>query len=624
MSDFCSELSVLGRSWNVRQDPDEGQAIPQVSLGGYDISPEVIQIARRRGAIDVGAFLLPTLREFMPDPHVLADMEAAAIRFAAAVTARERIAVFGDYDVDGATSTTILLRYQRMLGLEEGLFYIPQRVEIPGRPGEGYGPNIPAFEALREQGTSLLVIADSGTGAMVQIARAREIGMDVIVLDHHEPNADGSLPDAIVVNPKLASNDGSLSYLCTAGLAFLFLVAVNRRLRTEGYFARTGTAEPRLQNLLGLVALGTVADVVPLIGLNRAYVHVGLSQMSLIPGLVALNAVVNEDRKRRADESGKKHTEVGYTVYGCGFVYGPCINAGGRIADTRQGTWLLSSDDADAVKVMAVELNRLNRERQQMQEEMVGDCISRVVDAGPDDDVLVIYDEAWHPGVVGLGASKVKDRFDRSAVVIGTGGKGSARSVEGFNLGKAFLEAFELGILLKGGGHGAAAGLTILPARVDEFRRFLRSRSLGTVRPPTRVDLSVPVGSLDLDTVREFEFLSPFGMGNSHPRVAFTGGVLDKVRVLKDKHLKAQLVSAHAQVDLIMFNCIGTPLADALIKFEGHFIDVLGEVSVNDWGTRMEIQIKPADIMIGAPASHLAMSRHHEPDTAAAPLEQVA
>jgi single-stranded-DNA-specific exonuclease len=606
MPNFAAHASALGRVWEHREvasspsSSSSGSAHRAVTMRNGSVVPtEVVSIIHCRGAADAAAFLEPSLRAFMPDPFVLADMEPAVHRFADAVEAHETVAVLGDYDVDGATSTSLLLRYQRLVGLDQGLFHIPQRLT------EGYGPNIPAIEGLRARGANLLVIADSGTGAVAQVARAREIGLDVIVIDHHEPNEDGSVPDALVVNPKLPANDGSLAHLCTAGLVFLFLVGVSRELRARGFFTPE-RSEPPLRDLLGLVALGTVADVVPLKGLNRAYVHLGLDSMPLVPGILALNRVINDSRRKASDEGGKAYKDVGYTAYSCGFGYGPCINAAGRISDTMLGTRLLSTDDPEEASVLAAELHRLNVERQALQQEMVSACIESVEDPGPDDSVLVIHDDVWHPGVVGLGASKVKDCFDRSAVVIGTGGKGSGRGVFGFNIGKAFLKAAANGLLVKGGGHAAAAGLTIDPKRIPEFRTFMQEQSKGTVRPPTHVDLVVPVGCLTTETVRAFELLAPFGMGNPRPRVVFTDGVLADVRILKERHIKARLVTSYAQVDLILFGGVGTPLGEALQVAEGHFVDVMGEADINEYGSRISIQLKPEDIMIGAPATALA------------------
>lgn len=592
MTGFCSDVSALGRSWELRDEEPSTRSVYALR-DGTRVPPDVCEIAARRGVVDVAAWLEPSLRAFMPNPSDLVGMDAAAARFCDAVEGGETVAVLGDYDVDGATSTSTLLRWLRLAGAPEPTFHIPDRMT------EGYGPNNGAIDMLRARGATLLVIADSGTQAFDQVAHARSIGFDVVILDHHEPKEDGSLPDAVVVNPKRLDCDQSLSYLCTAGLAFFFLVAANRRLRESGYFVRTGIPEPRLVELLGLTALGTVADVVPLKGLNRAFVALGLDCMPLIPGLLALKTAINLGR----EGTGR---EVDWTAHGCGFNFGPCINAGGRISDTKLGTRLLTSEDPDECEAISQRLVELNKERQELQKEMVAQCVERVAAEDTDWPVIVVYDESWHPGVVGLGASKVKDEFDRSAVVIGEGGKGSGRSVDGFNIGRAFLRAAAAGLIIKGGGHSAAGGLTIDPTRISELRAFLAEEAKDIQRPATRVDLLRRVGEISVESVEAFEMCAPFGMGNPRPRIAITGGVLDGVRILKDKHVKARLRLGRNVVDIIMFNAVGTRLGEALRAAEGRWVDCLGEISLNEYLGRVTLQVKPDDIMVGAAVSAAA------------------
>lgn len=594
MAEFCNDVSALGRRWELREA--EASSVPALSLrDGTRVPPEVSEVAARRGVVDVRSWLEPSLRAFMPNPSDLVGLDEAVERFCAAVENGETVAILGDYDVDGATSTSTLLRWLRMAGAAKATFHIPDRMT------EGYGPNNGAISMLRERGASLLVIADSGTQAFAQVTHAREIGFDVVILDHHEPKEDGTLPDALVVNPKRLDCDQSLSYLCTAGLALLFLVGANRRLRQTGYFERAGIPEPRLVELLGLTALGTVADVVPLKGLNRAYVALGLEAMPLIPGLRALKQAINEGREGQG-------REVDWTSHGCGFNFGPCINAGGRISDTKLGTRLLTSEDSEECADIAGRLVELNRQRQELQKEMVGQCVERVAADNQDWPVIVVYDPDWHPGVVGLGASKVKDQFDRSAVVIGQGGKGSGRSVDGFNIGRAFLRAVEAGLLIKGGGHAAAGGLTVDPERIGELREFLAKEAEGLERPATKVDLARGVNDVSVDAVEAFELCAPFGMGNPRPRIAVTGGILEGVRLLKDKHVKARLRSGGATVDLILFNGVGTRLGEAIQAAEGRFLDVMGEASLNEYGGRVSIQVKPEDVMVGAAVAGAAIA----------------
>ena len=593
MSQFCADVSARGRRWELRPGaaPSTGDVVLR---DGYKVPPQVLEVVARRGIEGVADWFEPSLKAFMPDPSTLTAMDDAVARLCRAVEGGERIAVFGDYDVDGATSTAIAIRWLRMVGVADAIFYIPQRLE------EGYGPNDKAMDKLRAEGVGLVLCLDSGTGAIDPdpakgydpIGHARRIGLDVVVLDHHEPREDGLMPDAIIVNPKRPEDDGSLAYLCTAGLAFLFLVGANRALRRSGFFAGRGIAEPDLRPLLGLAALGTVADMVPLQGLNRAYVKLGLALMPENPGLAAL-----------AEATG----EVEFSARTCGFVFGPCINAGGRISDTRQGALLLTTDDPEEARDVAARLFAVNRERQDMQRAMVAACVERAAAENAGDAAIVLYDEEWHPGVVGLASNKVKDAFDRTAVVIGQGGKGSGRSVEGFNIGQAFHHAIDLGLIKKGGGHAAAGGLTIDPAKVDEFRRFLCEASKGIERPASKVDLVLPVDGADIEAIEGFEAMAPFGMGNPRPRVAVVGAVLERPVLRSKGAIAAKLFDENRNcVDLILFGGEGTALGDALMAADGRRVDVMGEISINYYAGRRTVQLKVEDAMIGGKAAGAA------------------
>ncbi|WP_170954179.1 single-stranded-DNA-specific exonuclease RecJ [Thalassospira xiamenensis] len=531
----------------------------------------------------MSAYFEPSLRNLMPNPSSMTGMDEATKLFCEAVSSGRRIAILGDYDVDGATSTATLLRYLRLIGTTDAIFHIPQRLT------EGYGPNIPAVESLYEQGARLLMIVDSGTTAFGPIERAVELGMNVIVLDHHEPPPDGILPPAVIVNPKRTEDDGSLSYLCTAGLAMMFLVSVNRYLRAENFFDERGVNEPALQNLMGLTALGTVADLVPLIGLNRAFVTLGLSRMSSIPGIQALS-----DARQETEFSEKT----------CGFVFGPCINAGGRISDTRQGSLLLSTDDLDEAKTIAERLVALNNERKDMQTAMTDACIDSLSKTELS-DVIVVHNEEWHPGVVGLVASRILDQFDRSAVVIGAGGKGSGRAVGGFNIGQAFMSAVEKGFLIKGGGHAAAGGLTLQPGMLEAFSHHMNEAAEGCERPPATVDVAWSIRDLSLDVVEGFEYMAPFGMGNEKPRIAVVDGIIQGIRILKEAHISGFLVlpDGSARVKFILFYAVRTPLGDAICNAEGNFADMMGQLSLNTYNGVTSVQLVPTDVMIGGKAT---------------------
>jgi len=569
--DFLAQLSMLGHRWEQRALP-EGY-VP--SSNG--IPPIVDEVIARRGFLPAEGWLNPTLRSEMPDPYKIPNMRTALQRLAQAVKGGERISVIGDYDVDGATSCAILIQWWRAAGLEEPIFYIPQRLT------EGYGPNNGAIDHLAANGTSLLLIVDSGTTAFEPIAHARSKGLDVIVIDHHDPQEDGTLPNGIIVNPKL-EEDG-FGYLCTAGLCFLTLVGLARELREANWFTDRGVQEPNLMPMLGLAALGTVADMVPLIGLNRAYVTTGLRRMSENIGLAALIA--------------ENSLEDFATPRAAGFVLGPCINAGGRIGDTRQGTRLLTARESHEAKALAQDLLAQNLERRAIEKAIVAQCIDNgALQIAAEKRILVLHDPTWHPGVVGLGAARAKDFFDVSVVVIGEDGKGSGRSVPGFHIGRAFMKAAAAGLIKKGGGHAAAGGLTADVSKIDDLRSFLEGEANGAEHLPVKIDLIRGIGEISMGDILDLDRLAPFGMGNPKPRVVVTGGTLRALRIIKDAHVQAKLVAPGVQIGMILFNGAKTRLGEALQKAEGCAVHVLGCLRVNEHLGHAKLQIEPEDLMI--------------------------
>lgn len=577
-NEYVSNLSIRNRSWTT-------PANSAIGVGDLpaNLSEEVASVLSGRGIDNLEEYLSPSFRGAMPDPYTLKGMEEAVGRITKAIYEDEEVALYGDYDVDGATSTAILIRHLRMLTGKETFYYIPDRLK------EGYGPNSKAMETIAQRGTNLLIILDSGTTAFGPIERAVELGMDVIVIDHHQ--SESKLPQATVVNPKRQDEDGSLSYLCTAGLAFLCSVGLQRNLREKGFFS--DNPEPDIRQLLGIVALGTVADMVPLVGLNRAYVRIGLPLMSVIPGIEAL----------------RQHNDLHdnpFSVYSCGFIFGPCINASGRIDDTMTGAALLATDDVAEADRIAQSLVSINQERKALQQKMVDQALERVSDEDQKSGIVILYDENWHPGIIGLVASRIKDALDVSAVVIGTGGKGSARSIDGIDIGQAIIDARLAGFLISGGGHTAAGGLTVDPAKLGEFREFMRMRVQGHERPPLKIDLISECGSLSVSKAKEFDVMEPFGLGNPSPRVAITKGILASTRVLKGRHIKGTLKSNGGDCDFILFNGMNSPLGESLIAAQGHYVDICGKVKVNEYGGRSSVQLHPEDAMIGDAADAIS------------------
>lgn len=572
---FCANKSFRNLSWTVPEDTD-------YSVMG--VPKEITDIAQRRGIKDLKSFFNPNFKAYMPDPYVLKDMETAVNYVYERIIQKQKICVFGDYDVDGATSTSLVIRYLRNIGYPEDLvsFYIPDRLT------EGYGPNKNAMKKLKDTGVDTVMVIDSGTTAFEVLDYAKNtLNLNIVVLDHHQ--AEDEHPEGIFVNPKRKDDISELDYLCSAGLTFLFIVGLQRKLRFNDYFKANSISEPNLNNLLGIVALGTVADVVPLIGLNRAYVKNGLKFMGNNPGIKALT-------------KHTKYKEKSYTAYSCGFVFGPCINAAGRIDDTSLGTKLLSVDDEKQLDEIAEYLVGLNKERQDLQKRMIDEAFEVASDQ-ENDNVIILMDNGWHPGIVGLVASKVKDYFDKTAIVIGEDGKGSARSVDGFDVGTAIIDARNAGILKSGGGHAAAGGLSIDAENLPKFKEFMEEKCLNLNRPPLNVDLVKECGEVKPDMVSSYAMLEPFGAGNPEPRIVVKGGILKKTRVLKGKHIKGNMESPKGCVqEFIIFNAIDTPIGNTVLDAEGHYIDVYGKVKLNEYAGKITVQLFPEDIMVGAEA----------------------
>ncbi|WP_233386217.1 single-stranded-DNA-specific exonuclease RecJ [Methylobacterium sp. C25] len=532
-------------------------------------------------------FLAPKLRDLMPDPAVLLDMEAAADRLARAVTTREPVAIFGDYDVDGAASAALLAGYLRE-------FDVPVQVWIPDRITEGYGPNVAAVTSLAESGARLLVCVDCGTAGHAPLEAAKALGLDAIVLDHHV--ATEHLPPAVaLVNPNRLDDLSGLGHLCAAGVVFLTLVALNRRLRGLGTLAAHG--EPALTDALDLVALATVADVVPLLGLNRAFVVQGLAVMRGRgrPGLAAL-----------LDAAGLSEPPEAWHL---GFLVGPRINAGGRIGDSGLGTRLLSTNDPLEAARIAAELDRLNRERQTIEALAVEEAeaaMDRDLAGDPDRPVLVTGSPEWHPGIVGLIAARLKERFGRPAFAFavkpdGTA-TGSGRSILGADLGRAVHGAVEAGIAVKGGGHAMAAGVTLPASDLVPFAEYLGT-ALGSAVAEAReaeallIDGAVSAGGATAELVKTIQRAGPFGQGAPEPVLALPRHRIVDAAVVGNGHVRARLRSRDGQaVGAIAFRVAQGPLGAALLKGVGTEFHVAGTLSVDRWRGAERAQFRICDL----------------------------
>ena len=585
------ERSLTGRAWRDRLDR-RGQA-RALAIAQRTNLPELL--ARVLAGRDVEAdaalsYLEPAVRHLLPDPNRLTDMEPAAQRLARAIAAGERIAVFGDYDVDGATASALLCRYLRQCGLDP-IVYIPDRIF------EGYGPNVEAIRGFAETGATLLVTVDCGTTSTEAIAEARRSGLDTIVIDHHQ--ADLELPPALaVINPNRADDLSGLGHLAAVGLVFVTLVAVSRVLRLQEFWSAT-RPQPDLLAMLHLVALGTVADMVPLKGLNRAFVAKGLLGLRrrTHPGLTALMDV--------ARLSGPPEP------WHLGFLLGPRINAGGRIGRADLGVRLLLEEDPAECARIAAELDRLNAERRVIEQGTFAQAEAEALAAlGLEEKgaVVVTAQEGWHPGVVGLVAARLVERFGRPAFAIalapGGVGTGSGRSIPGVDLGRSVRQAVRDGLLLKGGGHAMAAGVTLRKDALGAFRAFLERMLADRVAEVRRerallVDGAISAGGADVALVEMLARAGPFGAGNPEPLFALPAHLLVHADPAGEHHIRARFKAGDGRsINAIAFRAAAGPLGKALRDNRGRALHAAGWLAIDRWQGEPRVQLRLVDVAV--------------------------
>ncbi|MDP1628221.1 single-stranded-DNA-specific exonuclease RecJ [Parvibaculum sp.] len=582
------DRSATGRAWVSRLADDrlalaiaQREGLPEIVarvLAGRGVAPE-----------DCAAYLAPSIKTLMPDPRVVTDMEKAATRVAQAIMAGEKIAVFGDYDVDGATSSALLQRFFRAAGSE-------LRIYIPDRIREGYGPNAPALLRLKQEGIGLVITVDCGTMAHKALGLAADAGLPSIVVDHHQ--AEPALPPAYaLVNPNRLDDDSGLGQLAAVGVAFLFVVATNRALREAGWYATR--PEPDLMQWLDLVALGTICDVVPLAGLNRAFVVQGLRVMARRQniGLAALSDVARMN---------------GAPVpYHCGFLLGPRVNAGGRVGKADLGARLLTTENAEEARAIAEELNVMNAERQAIEAQVLEEALAQVdarlaaARANALPPIIVASGRGWHPGVIGIVASRLKDKYERPSLVLAFDekgeGKGSGRSLTGVDLGRAVTAALEAGLLVNGGGHAMAAGLTLREDKLDALEDFLAKRLADDVAVASEARALKLDGALSArGATRElYELLQqagPYGAGNAEPRFAMPSVRVVKADVVGKDHVRCILTGEDGgRIKAIAFRAATTPLGAVLMDRGSGLLHVAGRLSADDWQNRRDVQLTIED-----------------------------
>jgi single-stranded-DNA-specific exonuclease len=572
---FGIDSSLSGKSWRWRGG---NMDIGDGSAGLDDIVTQLL-LARGVEREDIARQSAPSLRAFLPDPSQFRDMNAAAERIAQAVLTGETITIYGDYDVDGATSAALFIRLLRMLGTD-ARYYIPDRLL------EGYGPSGEALVRIAQDGSSLVVTVDCGAMAHEALAMAHAAGADVIVVDHHKCSPE--LPvAAALVNPNRLDESPigtAHGHLAAVGVAFLVAVATVRALRQRGFFAER--PEPDLFALLDLVALGTVADVAALHGLNRAFVAQGLKVMAKRDN-IGMAALIDASRLNRPPSCSD-----------LGFALGPRINAGGRVGESTLGVRLLTTDDPDEAADIAAQLSRLNEERRGI-EAVVQEAAEALIEAQHNRAVLVLAGKGWHPGVIGIVAGRIKEKTGKPTLIVALdadpegNGKGSGRSIAGVDLGAAIIAAREAGLLVAGGGHAMAAGMTVSPERLDALADFLDGRLGATVAAAMRsqalqLDLAIAPGGLTPELVGTLESAGPYGMGWPGPRVAVGPVRLVKVDLVGTDHVR--LIARGddgASFKAIAFRAAETDMGQALLhRSQGRRLWLAGRARIDDWGNR--------------------------------------
>ncbi len=577
------EASVCASRWVFRAEDDRVILALQQRFGVPEALARIL-VGRGIGLEDAQDFLQPSLKSSLPDPLHFKDMDKAVERLLRAVQHNEKIGIFGDYDVDGATSSALLVRYFRALD-------IITFVHIPDRHSEGYGPNFPAIAALHNKGCGVIITVDCGATAFESLKAAADAGIEVVVIDHHMGSA--ALPDAVaVVNPNRLDETTSHRYLAAVGVVFMTLIGLNRALREIGYFV-DGKKEPNLMAWLDIVALGTVCDVVPLVGANRALVAQGLKVMQ-VRGNAGIRTLI--------DKAGVTDA---LTTYHAGFAIGPRINAGGRVGHASYGSRILSSEDEVEVRELADALDTYNLERKAI-EMMVQEEAFSLAECVENNPVILVYSSHWHQGVIGIVAGRLKDHFHKPVAVLTREGdvvKASARSIAGVDLGAAIVAARSQGLLLAGGGHAMAAGFSLIEERIPMLQAFLNEQLGTAVRKAheyrtLKLDGVLSVSGATVGLVKSLCRGAPYGVGNPTPKFALASVRITRLDILKDTHIKLQIAPAEGKgqwMKAIAFRAVGTPLGELLMSAQYKPLHLAGQLNLDVWQGKESVSLHIED-----------------------------
>ena len=580
-----SLISVLGKKWVLRKFNNEDINFFKEN---FFLDTTVSKLLSIRGIPknEVELFLNPSLKNILPNPNILKDMDTATDRAFNSIREGEPIGIFGDYDVDGASSTALLGNFFKEIKHKYEIY-------IPDRKTEGYGPTIKGLKKLIDLKTKLIFTVDCGTMSFEPIEYANSIKTDIIVLDHHQ--SELKLPNAYsIVNPNRLDDKSNLNYLSAVGVCFMFLISLNKKLREKGWFKKNRINEPNLLNFLDLVSLGTICDVVPLIGLNRALVKQGLKVLNLKKnlGLKTLFDICN--------------IESNLSTYHLGYMIGPRINAGGRVGKSSHGANLLLTSDPKQLFKIANELEQFNNERKLLEANLLSLVLNSSTDE-KDEPVLILSGENWHEGIIGIIASRIKDKFNKPTIIISFKdgiGKASARSVVGFDIGSIIISAVNDNLLIKGGGHKMAGGFSVSKDKLNElkiffFKKFEKYKKENYDKEKTYIDTEISASAINLKFYENIQKLAPFGSGNPEPKFIIENLKVIKSKIVGEKHVKSILSAKDgSSVSSICFNCVDNQMGQFLINNNKDFFNMAGKLSLNNWKGKENVEFIIDDISV--------------------------
>ena len=578
-------LSLSGKNWKLKKYSEEDIRFIKEHFSLDEITSKLLSI-RNIKKEEINSFLNPSIKNLLPNPNILVDMEKSTQRSLKAIEKKEKIGIFGDYDVDGATSTALLGNFFSELNLDYQIY-------IPDRKKEGYGPSIESFKELIKNKIKLIYTVDCGTLSFEAINYAKKNNVDVIVIDHHQ--SDIKLPNAFsIINPNRLDDKSNLKYLCAAGVSFMFLISINRSLRLNNWFKNNEIKEPNLINYLDLVSLGTICDVVPLTGLNRALVKQGLK---------IIKSKKNLGLKTLLDIC---KIESNPSIYHLGYMLGPRINAGGRVGKCSHGANLLLNKNPKNAFKIASELDLYNKERQLLEQDLMKKILKDTKDY-IEDPVLILSGDNWHEGVIGIVASRLKEKFNKPTIIISIDhdiGKASARSIVGFDIGSVIISATQENILIKGGGHKMAGGFSIKVENIEKFKNFVfrKFKNLNedlTSKKPLFLDSIISPSAVNLEFYRKISLLSPFGSGNPEPKFIIEDLKTINGKIVGEKHIKSVLAGMDGStIKSIAFNAVENDIGAYLIKKNNNLFNIAGKLSLNEWKGQSNVEFIIDDISV--------------------------